>query len=357
MKKTILILTFLSGLLSFSQKEASNWYFGENAGIRFNADGNVTELTNGKLNTIEGCTTISDSSGNLLFYTDGITVWNRLHQPMSNADEALGNGLFGDPSSTQSAIVVPKPSDANIHYIFTVDTAVRNEDIDQGFNYSIVDMSLNGGLGNVTLKNSNLLQDSSEKITAVVKDCVTQSIWVITLASENGEPSGVFNTFYAYEVNNSGLNTTPVTSTFTTYYISDARGYLKLSPDGTKLVSANAASGLYIYDFDKTTGFVSNETPIAINFSLGGTKPQSPYGIEFSQNNQLLYVSTFYITDQTGMNNISDQYGALLQYNLTATDISSSEVVIDERQTYRGGLQLGPNGKIYRAMNRLLVIS
>jgi gliding motility-associated-like protein len=352
MRKTVFIIFFLSSILSFGQKEASNWYFGENAGIRFNADGTVSELTDGQLNTIEGCTTISDANGNLLFYTDGITVWNRLHQPMSNANGALGNGLFGDPSSTQSALVVPKPGDPNIHYIFTVDTAISNNDVDLGFNYSVVDMTLNGGLGNVTLKNSNLLQDSSEKITAVVKDCVTQSIWVITLASENGEPSGVFNTFHAYEVNSLGLNTTPVSSTFTTY-ITDGRGYLKLSPDGTKLVSANAGSGLYIYDFDKATGVVSNETQININFSLNGSKPQVSYGIEFSQNNELLYVSTFYMTDQSGMGNPAVQYGALLQYNLNAPNISSSEIVIDSRQTYRGGLQLGPNGKIYRAMNTI----
>lgn len=342
MKNIIFILTFLSAITCFGQKEASNWYFGDNAGIRFNPDGTVTELTNGQLSTIEGCTTISDANGDLLFYTDGVTVYNKNHTMMPN-----GNGLFGDPSSTQSAIVVPKPKDTNIYYIFTVDTAVSNTDPDFGFNYSIVDLTLAGGLGDVTLKNSNLLQNSSEKVTAVVKDCVSQSIWVITLA-----PNGVDfnNAFFAYEVSDTGLNTTPIITTFPTLK-SDSRGYLKLSPDGTKLVCANAGSGLYIYDFDKTNGTISNETAININFSLNGSKPQISYGVEFSQNNQLLYVTTYYATSQNEGNNASAQYGALLQYNLAAPDISSSEIVIDSRQTYRGGLQLGPNGKIYRSMN------
>lgn len=343
-KKTLLIFALFSTIVCFSQKEAANWYFGDNAGIRFNNNGTVTELTNGKLSTTEGCTTISDANGNLLFYTDGVTVWNKNHDAMAN-----GFGLFGDPSSTQSAIVVPKPNDPNIYYIFTVDTSIGQNDPNFGFNYSIVDMTLNGGLGNVTTKNSNLLPVSSEKVTAVVKDCVSQSIWVITLAPNSTNPANFYNTFFAYEVSSTGINPTPITSKATN--VIDARGYLKLSPDGTKLVSSNATSGLFLYDFDKETGVISNEKPINISFSLNGQKPQVSYGVEFSQSNELLYISTYYQTNEEEGFNPAAQYGALLQYDLTATNISNSEFVIDHRQTYRGGLQLGPNGKIYRAMN------
>ncbi len=343
MKKLIAILFFINSIFCFAQKEASNWYFGNNAGITFNNDGSVTALTDGKLSTIEGCTSISDANGNLLFYTDGITVYNKNHAVMES-------GLYGNPSSTQSAIIVPKPGDPNIYYIFTIDTKINLNDPDFGFNYSIVDMTLNAGLGGVSLKNSNLLQDSSEKISAVVKDCVSQSIWVITFAPPNGIPTDTFNTFYAFEVSSSGINTTPTSSTFTTDII-DQRGYLKLSPDGTKLICANATSGLYLYDFNKATGKVSNETPIKINFSNNGTKPQSAYGVEFSQNSELLYVTTYYEAASGNFNDPTSQYGALLQFNLTATNISSTEIVLDNRQTYRGALQLAPNGKIYRTLN------
>lgn len=351
MRKIFLGLFSLIFAISFSQEEASYWYFGENAGIHFNANGSVTNLTDGRLNTVEGCTTISDNNGDLLFYTDGITVWNKLHQPMSNANGSIGNGLYGDPSSSQSAIVVPKPNDLNIYYIFTVDTQVGDGDIDRGFNYSVVDLTLNGGLGDVTNKNINLLLDSSEKISAVLKDCESKSIWVITFASSTGLPSNNqnFDTFYAYEVSNTGVNTTPVKSPFNTL-INDPRGYLKLSPDGTKLACANSESGLFLYDFDTSTGIVSNQTPININFSPFN-KPQAPYGVEFSQNNELLYVSANYNPNQTEFNIPSSQYGSLLQYDLTTTNISASEVVIDDRQMYRGALQLAPNGKIYRAMS------
>lgn len=352
MKNTlVLLLTCFIGLNCIAQNEASNWYFGENAGISFNANGSITELTDGQLNTVEGCTTISDANGNLLFYTDGITVWDRLHRPMPNANGSIGNGLFGDPSSTQSAIVIPKPKDPNIYYIFTVDTSIDENDPDYGFNYSIVDMTLNGAFGDVTSKNINLLEDSSEKISAVVKDCETEALWIITFASENGSPTDTFfNTFHAYAVTETGINTTPESSTFNNIFIQDPRGYLKLSPDGTKIACANATSGLYLYDFDVNTGKVSNQVQININFSPTG-KPQSPYGVEFSQNNNLLYVSAYYNPTREESNSPSEQYGSLLQYNLTAVDINSSEVVIDNRQMYRGGLQLGPDGRIYRAMS------
>ncbi|GAA3618619.1 T9SS type B sorting domain-containing protein [Flavivirga jejuensis] len=350
-KIIILSLCFITSYYAFSQNEASNWYFGENAGIRFNPNGSITELTNGQLSTDEGCTTISDTDGNLLFYTDGITVWDRLHRPMPNANGLTGNGLFGDPSSTQSAIVIPKPKDPNIYYIFTVDTSL-NDDPDFGFHYSEVDMRLNGTYGDVTSKNINLLPNSTEKISAVAKDCKTEALWVITFSSPNGATTDtIFNTFHAYEITDTGINLTPKSTTFTDLFVADQRGYLKLSPDGTKLVCANSTDGLFLYDFDVNSGTVSNQRPININFSPIG-KPQSPYGVEFSQNNDILYVSTYY---NPGTNeefvDPSAQYGSLLQYDLTATNISATEIVIDDRQMYRGSLQLGPDGRIYRAMS------
>ena len=100
--------------ISYSQGQSDNWYFGFGAGVHFNLDGTVDALSNGQLNTFEGCATISDSQGNLLFYTDGRTVYDRQHNIMVN-----GRNLFGQPSSTQSVIIVPKPESPNIYYIIT----------------------------------------------------------------------------------------------------------------------------------------------------------------------------------------------------------------------------------------------
>ena len=342
-KIIILLIICFTCSFTFAQSEAANWYFGYNSGIKFNQNTNtVSSVNNGQLSTFEGCASISDDSGNLLFYTDGITVWNKNHSVMSN-----GRGLFGDPSSTQSAIIVPKPNDLNIYYIFTVDDHSFN-DSHLGLNYSEVDITLNGGLGAITTKNINLLQECSEKVTAVLKDCITKSIWVVTFASENGNlPS--HNTFHAFEVSDLGVSTTSVKSNFS-LNINGHRGYLKLSPDGKKMACANVNEGLYIYDFDSSTGKVSNQKRLYINGPNG-----NPYGVEFSPNSQLLYVhasNDYFNREDPSQNEVVSNHRALLiQYNLIASDIQGSAVTIDDRQLYRGGLQLGPNGKIYRALS------
>ncbi|MFT5249934.1 MAG: gliding motility-associated-like protein [bacterium] len=338
MKKIILILSLIIWVNSSAQNEAANWFFGQNAGIQFDNTGSLIGSVNGgQLSTLEGCTTISDTNGNLLFYTDGRLVYNRSHTLMPN-----GTGLFGDPSSTQSALVVPQPGSDTFYYIFTVDTTIGNGDPDFGFNYSIVDITLDGGLGDITAKNVNLLQDSSEKITAVLKDCASQSIWVITLANLGGI-SAPYDTYHAFEVSTTGVNTTSVKSTFP-FPIGDPRGQIKVSPDGKKFVSANMGDGLFLYDFDSTTGVVSNEQNLSISSFSGAS-----YGVEFSQNSKRLYVHSSNDANATGPPNIHQS--TLTQFDLEAANIQGSEFTIDQRQLYRGSLQLAADGKIYRALS------
>ncbi|TJY32852.1 T9SS type B sorting domain-containing protein [Pontimicrobium aquaticum] len=343
MKKLLLILSLIICFNLGAQNQAANWYFGYGASVNFNmSNGTVSSLGGGALNTNEGSASISDEDGNLLFYTDGSIVFNKNHQVMQN-----GTGLFGDSSSTQSAIIVPKPDDENIYYIFTVDNALDGNDF--GLNYSVVDMTLAGGLGRVTRKNTNLLAYSSEKITAVLKDCITKSIWVVTLATADGS-EGTINSYHAFEVNNTGVNINSVVSTFNDLYVNDKRGYLKLSPDGNILASANVQNGLYIYDFDTNTGIVSNQKRLTLN-----TTTQKPYGVEFSPDSQLLYVHSsndfFDPSNPQESNNPANHRSALSQFNLNAADIQASKFTVDDRALYRGGLQLGPNGKIYRALS------
>ncbi len=320
-------------LLLIGQGETSNWYFGDGAGVSFNADGSVTALSNGRLDTFEGCATISDSSGNLLFYTDGITVYNQDHLVMDN-----GNGLFGDPSSTQSAIIVPKPGDFDTFFVFTVDTSTSEFDPDRGLNYSIVDMSMNDGKGSVVQKNVRMLADCSEKIAAVVKNCSDQSFWLLTLAPSD-TTDFTFNTFHAFEINDTGVVLRSVKTTFEGLNIQDPRGYLKVSPDGSKLASANMRGGLFVYDFDTTTGIPSNQERVFIS---GSNK--AAYGIEFSPNNRYLYA---HVSNDLPVGDLNHQ-SSLVQYDMLAANIQGSQEILDSRPVYRGALQLADNGKIYR---------
>ncbi len=345
MKNALFIVILWAVAFSASaQKQAANWYFGENAGLQFDLDNKrVNVVRDGQLNTREGCASISDDRGNLLFYTDGVTIWNKNHDIMPN-----GTGLHGDSSSAQSGIIVPNPEDPNIYYVFTVDNFI--DQVNFGLNYSIVDISLNEGLGEVTTKNVNLLRNCSEKITAVVRDCLDGSIWLLTFASADGTIP-FYDTFHAFEVSSSGVNLNSVKSSFP-ISIGDARGYLKLSPDGKRLACANVSDGMYVYDFDTSTGSVSNQKLIALN---GSNNAIYPYGIEFSPDSNLLYINAsndyFDPENPTNANNPLNHFASLFQFDLREDDLQMTETVLDERNLYRGALQLGPDGRIYRALS------
>ena len=349
---------FLFSFVAHSQKESANWYFGEFAGLDFNS-GSPVALTNGQLNTKEGCATISDSNGSLLFYTDGINVWDRQHQIMPN-----GTGLFGDTSSTASAIIIPKPTEPNIYYIFTVDRPsyfLNPDDPITGLNYSKVDMDLNNGMGDIVTSEKNVhlvtyntgnSQESeykcSEKITAVTHSDGS-SIWVITQ---------FINRFYVFNVDENGVNPTPVVSTVPLAIYPrinnegsniSAIGYLKVSPNGKKIAIAHSSTELgsprsgqkksgkaLLYDFNNTTGIVSNQQTL-----LSG---EYPYGVEFSPNSRLLYItSSIFNTDDDFENSY------VYQYNTELTNVTSSQTIVSDSQNVAGALQLAIDGKIYRA--------
>ena len=114
MKKLIpALIILLFALNSNAQKEAWKWYFGYSAAMDFSAGAPVA-LYDCAMSQYEGSSSIADHDGNLLFYTDGISVWNKNHNVMPN-----GYGLYGDPSSTQSSLIVPRPGSDSIYYIFT----------------------------------------------------------------------------------------------------------------------------------------------------------------------------------------------------------------------------------------------
>lgn len=317
MKKKLLlfILLFLS-IGCFAQGEASIWYFGNKAGLNFNS-GSPVALTDSKMNTAEGCATISNAAGQLLMYTDGRTVWNNIHQVMPN-----GTGLLGHNSSTQSSIIVPKPNSPNIYYIFT-STDLANAD---GVHYSEIDLNLDGGLGDITAtKNILLLTPACEKITAV-KNAAGDGYWVVIHDYSN-------TSFLAYSITSSGLNLTPVISNTGTIvsYRNQTVGYLKFSPDGTKLISCSYQNNIELFDFDATTGIISN--PKLVSSKLAN------YGVEFSPSGKIAYITT-------GDVNMFE----LLQFDLTASNIPSTAILLYKaNDIYHqvGALQLAIDGKIY----------
>lgn len=303
---------------SVAQNESAKWYFGGMAGLDFM--GPPTILTNGVMSPWEGCASISDAAGNLLFYTDGISVWNKNHVVMAN-----GTGLMGNSSSTQSGVIVKRPGSTTIYYVFTVDAQAAPN----GLRYSTVDMSLAAGNGSVTVKNTLLQTPSDEKITAV-RHCNGVDIWVVTHDWNS-------NNFRAFLVTAAGVGAPVVTGIGTVHNGGNANtiGQMKASPNGRKLglaIHDTPFNSFELYDFNNATGVVSNPLVLGNTFNWA-------YGCEFSPDGTKFY---------------GGKYGGgsyrLYQWNICAgtnAAILASQFQVATMPAMPMSLQLAMNGKIY----------
>jgi hypothetical protein len=328
MKKTVfnvLFLLFSLNILSQIPGPTTNWFFGNRAAITFNSGVPVPILT-GQLVTTEGVASISNSSGGLLFYTDGRTVWTSQNLPMPNGNAAMGTSLNGNTSSTQSAIIVERPNTPNRFYIFTSDADVGAN----GICYSEVNMSLNAGFGDIisTTRNTPLRTPSCEKLCAV-RHCNGVDIWVISHDWNS-------NNFRVWLVTSAGVGGALVSSAGSVIsgIIQSAYGQLKSSPDGKKLLmcsygyQSSGANRVELFDFDNSTGVVSNGQLVS--------NETGAYGCEFSENGRVIYAAT--------------NGGNLIQWNLCAgslAQIRSSRFLVSSLGPFIGSLQRGPDSKIY----------
>lgn len=321
---TIVVLAYLVlASTAFGQRQAENWYFGEQAGLNFRT-GLAVALTDGAMTTREGCITVSDTSGRLLFYSDGTDVWTRSHNAMPTGNRLLGNG-----SSTQSCIVVPWPGIATRYIIFTVDAVENN--YANGLNYSVVTMSVNGGNGDVTQRNVVLQTNTAEKITAV-RHANGEDAWVIAHGMDNNE-------FLVYRVTRTGVDPNPSRQRIGPTLRTGDIGYLRSNSQGTRLAMATTTPGtLTLFRFDRGTGIVS--TPLTLRNVL-------TYGVEFSPSGRFLYSSAY-------------NDAAIFQYDLSVADASIASTRIEIGRSgaaSNGALQLAPNGRIYVAHEFALGIS
>ncbi len=317
------ILLFGMPTYVFAQGESNIWYFGNKGGLDF-SETEPKVISNNMLSTTEGCATISNEKGQLLFYTDGISVWNKEHKVMQN-----GVGLKGNVSSTQSAIIVKKPLSKDLYYIFTVDVVDTKSVTSNGLQYSIVDISKQNGLGEIVEKNISVMASVTERITGV-RHKNNRDVWIISHLYGN-------DTFVAFLLTDKGVNLSNIIkSNVGLVHSSDnddnSIGYLKVSPNGQKLAVAIKLQDMFqLFDFNYETGEVKN--PITIK-----QKAKSfSYGLEFSSDGTKLYTS-----------NIFEK--GLYQYDISSgkeADIMASETQLAIEDNFLGALQLAIDGKIY----------
>lgn len=312
----LFLMLWLSTDVTAQNAQSRIWYFGNEAGLDF-ATSPPTPLTNSSMNAFEGCASISDPQGNLLFYTDGSIVWDRNHIPMPS-----GTGLNGNGGATQSAIIVPAPLNLTKYFIFTVDTNGGP----RGLQYSEVDMTLNGGNGDVSVKNIPLISPVTEKLTAV-RHANGIDAWVIVHGWNNAD-------FYVFSLTATGINTIPITTTIGSVHggtFQNSHGALKSSPNAQKLACAvRGVRECQIFEFNNANGQISN--PITVSFG-----PQI-YGVEFSDDSRFLYVGT--TTNPANIHQLDLNAG-------TPAAVVASNTIVATHTGFIGALQLGFDLRIY----------
>ena len=328
---SILVLLLLAFNFSYSQQN-NIWYFGRKAGLSFNAAGAQplpAVLSDGVMETNEGCSSICDEDGNLLFYSNGVTVYNRNHQVMVN-----GDNLKGNLSSVQACIIVPEPGNDSIYYLFTTD-AVENS-FANGYTYSIINLNKVNGNGEVITKNVLLWASCTERMVAA-RHANGTDVWLIT----NDKNSNIFRSWL---INCSGLQLTPVVSTtgmvLDQHFLTNT-GMIKVSPDAKQLCQTHfpeadvvgfGSNFCQLFNFDNATGLISN--PRVITFSNARI-----VSCEYSADSKLLY-----LTNPDGKT--IEQIEATLP-GIPA--IIASRISINTSPAGYYGIQLAPDGKIYLA--------
>lgn len=271
--------SFIAKAFAQFEKTENVWVWGDSTAIDFNG---VTPVkSNSHMSAFEAAASVCDPNGQLLFYTQGHHIWDRNHNLMPNGSAILPIGWPPEPtrSSAQGAIIVPIPgTNHSKYYVFsnTETTGATPRSAAGRLYYSLVDMSLNGGLGDVDTAKKGILLDSnlSERmITIAGQDCNT---WLI-VASRPTEPQFRYK---AYEINAQGVNTTPIISIVPPYSspIENHGAIIAKSPLRNKIATCEYFNqSLRVYDFDPSTGEIANpiEIPfraISICFSPDGTK-------------------------------------------------------------------------------------
>ncbi|MEQ8424001.1 MAG: PKD domain-containing protein, partial [Cyclobacteriaceae bacterium] len=335
--KKVFVLIFLGiGLSAFAQDlTRHNWYFGNSPdGIRFNrSDNTATSVNNQATPFGTGGSAVATDPGtaNLLFYTDGNTVFDACHMQMLN-----GTGLTANSAANQPVVVSAVPGQANKYFIFTNTASFTTGGSISG---SVVDMNLFGNavfptpaMGDVESKNAAIpgLPNRSEGMIIVPHNNGTD-FWLITheINSLNysatlidaGSYGGTFNT-----TTTSGVG---LTITVANFAYNETLGKIAVSPQGP-------STDALILDFDNTTGTFAFDRFI-FNTGLPTTTNQSIYDIEWSTSGQYLYLSRH---GEAGINANLFQY----DYNNPTTTLAS---VLPSPVFRSFGIQYAPDSAIY----------
>lgn len=350
--KIMAIVLLVINSIKTQAQWGNKWVLGNHKGLDFNNPGLPQPWEPNAMQSTGGNAILCDDYGQVLLYTDGDLCFNKLHQQMPNGIDLGAQST----SQSQSSIILPHPDGSNRYYIFAVDECYDLSDTTfctslgnyGGVIWAMVDMNLEGGLGDVVVKQQHLYYPTCSKITAT-RHCNGVDWWVVTKEYNT-------NRFFTYLVNATGINPFPVISgiglqhPFNYPYewgVNAKKGQMKVSSNGKFLgVKTLAPSFTQLFHFNNQNGIIYNQIFTDFHDTINPIPPTVinfyGEGLSFSPDNSKLYVS----------------YGAsslnLIQYDISSMDsalIINSKVNLLQNSPigFRtvGNMQIGPDNKLY----------
>jgi gliding motility-associated-like protein len=306
-----------------AQRQNNQWRFGFGSALDFNS-GRPVELPPCAAASLEGGISVAHSqSGALLFYSNGVRVWDATDTEMPN-----GAGLLGDTSSAQTGVIIPFPGVSGKYYLFIISSStLGGAFISTGLSYSVIDMSLNGGRGDIVpgQKNIRLGNTNTGERIQVVPTCDHQGYWVLV----HDQPG---TSLRSYKVTAAGVDPVPVVSPtgIELSYI----GQIKVNRQLNRLVITDDSCARLL-DFDNATGRAGNRMDLS---PRPGTKSNA-YGAEFSPDGHFLYVMFLSTLIQYDMQQTTEAQINASRY--VAFQLSGGPII------NIGTLQLAPDNRIY----------
>jgi len=359
-RKIVVILGFLIILTKagYSQRDAQ-WILGYNYtgipqgttdvfGIDFHNPTSTYLLDTVNYESFITTASICDSIGNLLFYSNGIAVMNAVHDTMSNGDSlnrycvnyVFGNDVMGQ-NQVQSMLILPSPGSTNLYYLIHQGEFTHGSTYNYWWAvcdtlyYSIVDMNLNGGLGEVTIKNQPFwVGNVATRMLAVIgsltacKHANGRDWWIVS----HRDTSSEFMNFLLTPQGISGPSFQNIGPMCFQY-----KAQSVFSRDGTKYAFFDYGnSKINLFDFDRCTGQFSNY----VNLTNVSNLHYGSIGTAFSPNSRYLY---------TSLNQ------KIVQWDTYSSNIALTKTVVAVADTFYcpnyavcfNLMELNSNGKIY----------
>lgn len=326
-----LVLWIIGAPLHSSAQYENKWVFGDRVGINFTSGTPVPFVFNNTTAalqpSIEADASVCDNSGNLLFYTDGSYIFDRQQSLMPNGNNltglpsfAISGNISPTSSSCQGTIIIPMINDAQKYFVFSITSNEMGVNFGRLY-YSVVDMGLNNGMGDVvTGQKGVFVTDSLAEQMSAVAAC--GKVWLLV-------KNRFTHQLKVYKITSAGLEATPLLYNIVppnTNTGSIVTGSITISNNKNKIAIVGGDLGLQLFDFNVATGIISNQQNI---------DPVASASICFSPDDSKLYLNS----NQT-----------IYQYDLSlgnATAILNSKIAVATASSY--SIKLAPNNKIYFA--------